>query len=106
MQSQPSRINTLDIVPSETFDAVFKADNPGTWLLPCHDLHHASNAGAEPGGLLVTITVKPTGSRSSSPSGAATPPAVSAEPWAMPGATMAPTVTVMPGMTSIPGMTS
>ena len=101
----PQRLNTLDLLPGDTYDVVFKADNPGTWLLHCHDLHHASNAGVEPGGLMVTITVKPTGSQSSSPTGAATPPAVPAEPSVMPGATMAPTMTVMPGMTSIPGMT-
>ena len=101
----PQRLNTLDLLPGDTYDVVFKADNPGTWLLHCHDLHHASNAGVEPGGLMVTITVKPTGSQSASPTGAATPPAVSAEPSVMPGATMAPTMTVMPGMTSIPSMT-
>ncbi len=101
----PQRLNTLDLLPGDTYDVVFKADNPGTWLLHCHDLHHASNAGVEPGGLMVTITVKPTGSLSASPTGAATPPAVSAEPSVMPGATMAPTMTVMPGMTSIPSMT-
>ena len=105
---QPQRVNTVDILPGDTFDVVFNADNPGTWLLHCHDLHHASNAGVEPGGLIVTITVKPRASQSSSPSGAATSPAVSAEPSAMPGATMTPIATVvpaMPGMTSMPGMT-
>ena len=53
----PQRLNTVTIAQGETYDVAFVADNPGTWILHCHDLHHASNAGVEPGGLIMTITV-------------------------------------------------
>ena len=56
--AQPQRINTLTLAPGETYDVVFRADKPGTWLLHCHDLHHSSNAGQAPGGLIVPIVVK------------------------------------------------
>lgn len=55
--AEPQRLNTLDISQGETYDVAFIADNPGVWLLHCHDLHHASNNGVEPGGLIMTITV-------------------------------------------------
>ncbi len=90
---EPQRLNTLDIAQGETYDVVFRADNPGTWLLHCHDLHHASNDGQEPGGLIVAITVRP---RDSS-----TPPA--GTPSTAPSGAPAPTMT--PGITSMPGMT-
>ena len=96
----PQRLNVLDIAPGDTYDVVFRADNPGTWLLHCHDLHHASNAGVEPGGLIVPIVVSSPGAapaanestapRSPAPSGATH--------------TMAPDMTAMPGMESMPGM--
>ena len=93
--AEPQRLNTLDIAQGETYDVVFLADNPGTWLLHCHDLHHASNAGQEPGGLIVAITVKPKdGTVSPSPSAAPT----SASPSEAPSHTMAPDMTQMPGM--------
>jgi FtsP/CotA-like multicopper oxidase with cupredoxin domain len=100
--AEPQRINTLDLGQGETYDAVFLADNPGTWLLHCHDLHHASNAGQEPGGLIVAITVRPKdGTGSPSPS---TAPA-SGSPSEAPSHTMAPEMTQMPGMGDMPGMT-
>ena len=100
--AQPQRLNTLDIAQGETYDVVFLADNPGTWLLHCHDLHHASNAGQEPGGLIVAITVKPKdGTGPTSPSAA--PATVST--GEAPSHTMAPDMTQMPGMGDMPGMT-
>ncbi|MBI5742702.1 MAG: copper oxidase [Candidatus Niyogibacteria bacterium] len=33
--------NTQPIHPGETYDIEFVADNPGTWLFHCHELHHA-----------------------------------------------------------------
>jgi len=98
---EPQRINTLDLAPGDTYDVVFRADNPGTWVLHCHDLHHASNAGVEPGGLIVAIVVTPPG---------ATPATNGSAPLASPGSTlqlthtMAPEMTSMPGMESMPGM--
>ena len=100
--AEPQRINTLDLGQGETYDVVFLADNPGTWLLHCHDLHHATNAGQEPGGLIVAITVKPKDGTGSPPPSAA--PA-SGSPSAAPARTMAPEMTQMPGMGDMPGMT-
>lgn len=53
----PQRINTVTLDPGETYDVVFRADNPGRWVLHCHDLHHASNDGVEPGGLVLEVRV-------------------------------------------------
>ena len=98
--AEPQRINTLDLGQGETYDVVLLADNPGTWLLHCHDLHHASNAGVEPGGLIVPILVTPAGS---SPGGASEAPASPASSQ-QPTHTMAPEMSDMPGMESMPGM--
>ena len=98
--AEPQRINTLDLAPGETYDVVILADNPGTWLLHCHDLHHASNAGVEPGGLIVPVIVTAAGSTPGPSRGdAATSPGPS-----QPAATMTPDMTQMPGMESMPGM--
>jgi manganese oxidase len=80
------RLNTLSIDPGETYDVVFRADNPGTWVLHCHDLHHASNDGQEPGGLIVVVNVG--GSAAGTPSEA---------PHETPQPTMSP-MGDMPGM--------
>ncbi len=40
--------NTITIMPGETYDIEFIADNPGTWAFHCHELHHA-------GGGMVTV---------------------------------------------------
>ena len=98
--SDPQRVNTLDLAQGETYDVVFLADNPGTWLLHCHDLHHASNAGVEPGGLVLPIIVTPNGPATES---SGTPPPASPAPPEAPH-TMAPDMTEMPGMESMPGM--
>ena len=98
--AEPQRINTLDLGQGETYDVVFLADNPGTWLLHCHDLHHASNAGVEPGGLIVPIVVTADGPVPAGESAAPTSPASSQEPTH----TMAPDMTEMPAMDSMPGM--
>ncbi len=34
--------NVQPILPGETYDVEFVADNPGHWLLHCHELHHAA----------------------------------------------------------------
>ena len=100
--AEPQRINTLDIAPGETYDVVFLADNPGTWLLHCHDLHHASNAGVEPGGLIVPVAVTPSGS---APAATGGPASGSPAGTDQPTHTMQPGMTAMPGMDSMPGMT-
>lgn len=89
---EAQRLNTLPIQQGETYDVVFRADNPGTWLLHCHDLHHASNNGREPGGLIVVVNVRPAGASSSPSSDGA------ASPTQVPGPTMAPDMSDMPGM--------
>lgn len=94
---EPQRLNTLDIAQGETYDVVFRADAPGTWLLHCHDLHHASNAGVEPGGLIVAINVRAAGQPA--PSGA--PARAPSEP----APSDVPTPTMDPGMSGMPGMT-
>ena len=96
----PQRLNVLNIAPGETYDVVFRADNPGTWLLHCHDLHHASNAGVEPGGLIVPIIVTPAGPAPATSGPAAGSPAATDRPTP----TMDPGMTAMPGMDSMPGM--
>ncbi len=52
---EPQLANTVDIEQGGTYDLVFVANNPGVWALHCHDLHHASNDGVEPGGLMVLV---------------------------------------------------
>ncbi len=41
--------NTQPIHPGETYDIEFIANNPGTWLFHCHELHHAD------GGMIVPV---------------------------------------------------
>jgi FtsP/CotA-like multicopper oxidase with cupredoxin domain len=48
-------MNTLSVDAGETYDIVFVADAPGTWVFHCHELHHTENNGVEPGGLLQVI---------------------------------------------------
>ena len=87
----PQRLNTLSIDPGETYDVVFRADNPGTWVLHCHDLHHASNDGQEPGGLMVLVNVRPEDDSAAPSDGAA-------------GPTRAPDPSIAPEMSDMPGM--
>lgn len=41
--------NTQPIHPGETYDIEFIANNPGTWLFHCHELHHAD------GGMITSV---------------------------------------------------
>jgi FtsP/CotA-like multicopper oxidase with cupredoxin domain len=50
--------DTLWIAPGERYDIEFVADNPGTWILHCHILHHVTNDDMEPGGLILAIKVQ------------------------------------------------
>lgn len=49
--------NTIPVNPGELVDIEFVADNPGEWMFHCHVLHHVTNDGAEPGGLLAIVKV-------------------------------------------------
>jgi FtsP/CotA-like multicopper oxidase with cupredoxin domain len=33
--------DTLSVVPGETYEVAFRADNPGVWMDHCHNLVHA-----------------------------------------------------------------
>jgi len=37
----PLHLDTIVVGPHETWDVVFRADNPGLWMLHCHNLLHA-----------------------------------------------------------------
>ena len=52
-------MNTLSVNAGETYDIVILADNPGSWVFHCHDLHHTENDGVEPGGLMQLLEVGP-----------------------------------------------
>ena len=80
-------MNTLSVDAGETYDIVFRADTPGTWVFHCHELHHTENDGVEPGGLIQVIQTE----------GAA--PAPASQPG---GSQPLPTPTSMP--TDMPGM--
>ncbi|TVQ36341.1 MAG: hypothetical protein EA384_14605 [Spirochaetaceae bacterium] len=41
--------NTLPILPGETYDVEFIANNPGLWLFHCHELNHAA------GGMITAV---------------------------------------------------
>ncbi len=45
--------NTQPIHPGETYDIEFIANNPGTWLFHCHELHHADS------GMIVAVVYEP-----------------------------------------------
>jgi FtsP/CotA-like multicopper oxidase with cupredoxin domain len=49
--------DTIAVNPGERYDIEFVADNPGTWVLHCHVLHHVTNDNEEPGGLITVIEV-------------------------------------------------
>jgi FtsP/CotA-like multicopper oxidase with cupredoxin domain len=46
---QPLVMNTYDLTLGQTVDLDFVADNEGTWLFHCHELHHAEQ------GLILTV---------------------------------------------------
>jgi FtsP/CotA-like multicopper oxidase with cupredoxin domain len=37
----PIYLDTILVKPHETYDAAFKADNPGLWMIHCHNLAHS-----------------------------------------------------------------
>lgn len=78
-------MNTLSVDPGETYDIVFRADNPGAWVFHCHELHHTENDGVEPGGLIQPILYE-----DAAPGGQAPPAPTSVPATAMPA--------TMPGM--------
>jgi manganese oxidase len=52
-------MNNLPVNAGETYDIVILAENEGTWVFHCHELHHVENDGVEPGGLIQPLVVTP-----------------------------------------------
>ncbi len=51
--------NTINVATGETWDIIFKSDNPGIWPFHCHIAHHMSNNMTMPaGGMFTTIQYK------------------------------------------------
>lgn len=49
--------DTVLVAPGERYDVEFTATEPGKWMLHCHILHHTTNDGADPGGLMLIVNV-------------------------------------------------
>lgn len=48
--------NTINVASGETWDIIFKANNPGIWPFHCHKPHHTTNNMSEStGGMFTTI---------------------------------------------------
>ncbi len=50
--------DTVLVAPGERYDVEFVASEPGQWMLHCHILHHTTNDGVEPGGLMMMFDVR------------------------------------------------
>jgi FtsP/CotA-like multicopper oxidase with cupredoxin domain len=54
--------DTINIGPGQRYDVIWKARNPGKWLIHCHIGHHTTNNNVETrggGGLMMLIDVAP-----------------------------------------------
>ncbi|MCZ7528381.1 MAG: copper oxidase [Acidimicrobiia bacterium] len=49
--------DTVSVAPGERYDIEWLATEPGQWMLHCHILHHTTNDGVEPGGLMLIVNV-------------------------------------------------
>lgn len=49
--------NTINVATGETYDIVFKSDNPGVWPFHCHIPHHMTNNMTKPAGGMFTTLV-------------------------------------------------
>ena len=55
--------DTVEVGPGQRYDVIWKAVNPGKWLIHCHIPHHTENNNTETmggGGLMMVIDVAPT----------------------------------------------
>ena len=43
LTGSPIQLDTIDVFPGESADVAFVADNPGIWMLHCHNLLHAAS---------------------------------------------------------------
>lgn len=53
--ASPMVVNTQDIAPGQTVDVEIDGSNPGTWVFHCHVIHHVTNKGVYPGGMLIAL---------------------------------------------------
>ncbi|GIM46197.1 copper oxidase [Collibacillus ludicampi] len=42
LTGSPIYLDTLNVLPGESYDIVFEANNPGLWMFHCHNLYHAA----------------------------------------------------------------
>lgn len=42
LKGSPVHLDTIDVPPHESYDIAFLANNPGIWMLHCHNLLHAN----------------------------------------------------------------
>lgn len=95
--AQQQVMNTVNVNAGETYDIVILANNPGTWIFHCHELHHTQNNGVEPGGLIQVIQYEGAQPPRQTPTAAVATP--TPMPGDMPGmATPTPMAGGMPGM--------
>lgn len=47
--------NVIPMLPGESYDIEFIANNPGVWAFHCHEPHHVMNNKVEPGGLIALV---------------------------------------------------
>lgn len=43
LSGSPVRLDTISVRPGESYDVAFYADNPGLWMIHCHNLYHANH---------------------------------------------------------------
>ncbi len=43
LTGSPVRLDTISVAPHETYEVAFYADNPGLWMIHCHNLFHANH---------------------------------------------------------------
>jgi FtsP/CotA-like multicopper oxidase with cupredoxin domain len=43
LTGSPVRLDTVLVMPHESYDVAFVANNPGIWMLHCHNMYHAMN---------------------------------------------------------------
>jgi hypothetical protein len=41
LTGSPVHLDTVDVLPGDSYDVEFVANNPGIWMLHCHNLYHA-----------------------------------------------------------------
>jgi FtsP/CotA-like multicopper oxidase with cupredoxin domain len=55
----PYRKDTLPLNAGERYDVLLDANNPGTWMLHCHNLQHVGENASGATGLTMLVVVEP-----------------------------------------------